>query len=305
MDCHIGGKHWLPLTPTEGPHVRYANVVGFDNQSACKNGLPIIVAITKIIGKDGQPILACSYHWIYNISSTHTLLSTYELREAGIIIDDVSKCHLCSLNGERGTQTLYFKEDIEIALHSQCALMTCMATLPTMAEYTLALQGKIHLVDIGIMNWNPKHYNDDLLALPPPILLPVPSINMVNSGSGEHTIDGCTEPQTDVIDEKKDKPSDDEVFHDVQEHQHCFSDTDLYYFDTEDANKSHNARQVHGLSFNYSVIRAFHLTIHNRTIGQNEKGLAHHVLFTTSGEINNFLTDIMYEELTGHSEAFD
>ena len=28
-DSHIGGKHWLALTPTKGPGVRFANVVGF------------------------------------------------------------------------------------------------------------------------------------------------------------------------------------------------------------------------------------------------------------------------------------
>jgi hypothetical protein len=27
-DCHIGGKHWLPLSPTTGTYVKRASILG-------------------------------------------------------------------------------------------------------------------------------------------------------------------------------------------------------------------------------------------------------------------------------------
>jgi hypothetical protein len=86
-----GGKHWLRLTPIEGPHVQHANVVSFNNQAARKNGLPIIAAITKSSNKNCDDIIIQLYHLVYNASSKHTLLLVFKLREAGVIVNDVHK----------------------------------------------------------------------------------------------------------------------------------------------------------------------------------------------------------------------
>ena len=48
-DCHVGEKHWLPLTPIDGPHVQHVNVNVLDNQEARKKQFPIFAAITKIL----------------------------------------------------------------------------------------------------------------------------------------------------------------------------------------------------------------------------------------------------------------
>ena len=53
------------------------------------------------------------------------------------------------------------KDDITILLFSQSALMTCMATLPTMAVYDLSLKGKLTLADIGVINWDPKYHSNN------------------------------------------------------------------------------------------------------------------------------------------------
>ena len=85
------------------------------------------------------------------------LLSTFELREAGVIVDDVYVKHTASHMGNAGTQTLYFKGVTEILLsHHQGALMVFTATLPTLGEYALAMAGKIKMFDIGVLNWDPN-----------------------------------------------------------------------------------------------------------------------------------------------------
>ena len=70
-----------------------------------------------------------------------------------------------SHSGNKGTQTLYFEGDIEISLQSHCALMTFTVILPMLAEYALAMDGKMKLVDIGVIHWNPNLHDDDSYAI--------------------------------------------------------------------------------------------------------------------------------------------
>ena len=55
-DSHVEGRAWLPLIPLSGPTVHFANVVGFDKQSAKKCGLPIISGVVKVVNTNGRTI---------------------------------------------------------------------------------------------------------------------------------------------------------------------------------------------------------------------------------------------------------
>ncbi len=66
-DSHVGGRTWLPLTPLSGPTVKFVNVIGFDEASAKKSGLPIIGAVTKTTTDQGK----CSYCVQSTISTIH------------------------------------------------------------------------------------------------------------------------------------------------------------------------------------------------------------------------------------------
>ena len=77
------------LTPLSGPNVKFANVTGFDEEAARNNGLPIVSAILKMVNTEGKDIIVRAKHLIYNATSPHTLLSTYQMRELGVIVDDV------------------------------------------------------------------------------------------------------------------------------------------------------------------------------------------------------------------------
>ena len=52
-DSHVGGRAWLALSPLSGPTVQFSNVVGFDEQSAKKCGLPIISGVVKVVNSNG------------------------------------------------------------------------------------------------------------------------------------------------------------------------------------------------------------------------------------------------------------
>ena len=154
-DSHVGGPIWFPLTPLSGPNVKLANVTGFDEDSAKKFGLPIIGAVIKATNEDGTTLMLCAKHLIYNASSPHTLLSCYQMRELGIIVDDVSKCHLKD-STTNGTHSITFPNHGQIInLVTRGALSTFTVSKPTLDEYLHTPEEQI--LDIAIENWNPKN----------------------------------------------------------------------------------------------------------------------------------------------------
>ena len=152
-DSHVGGKTWLLLTPLSGPTVKFANVTGFDEEAAKKYGLPIVTAVTKTVNSEGTEIMLRAKHLIFNASSPHTLLSTYQMRELGIIVDDVSKRHLKD-GGTMGSHSISFPTSGHIIdLTIKGALSTFPVSKPTVYEYLNTHEDNI--LDISVINGNP------------------------------------------------------------------------------------------------------------------------------------------------------
>ena len=99
-------------------------MVGFDHKKAIKRILPIVSAITALDLPDGQSILLVIHEGIYNETSNHTLLSEFQLREFGVIID--STCHR---HGE--TQQMVIKDKSNGTLTVLLDLVGCMVHLST------------------------------------------------------------------------------------------------------------------------------------------------------------------------------
>jgi len=171
-DSHVGEQSWLPLTSTEGPLVKYANVIGFDSESARKSGLPIVTAITKTRTTNGTEIILRAKHLVYNGSSPHTLLSTFQMRETGAIVDDVSKRHRKD-ETNRGTHSIRFPQGHTIELKHRTVLSTFDSSLPTLEEYDSFPDESI--VDIALQDWNPQRYHEKLIKQMPPLVMNVVS----------------------------------------------------------------------------------------------------------------------------------
>lgn len=91
---------------------RTANLSGHDPETTRSPKLPIVTALIKTLTKKNMPILLQVHEAVYNKNSTITLLSEYQLREHGVVIDSVARKHL-STGGTYGTQTLYASEGKE------------------------------------------------------------------------------------------------------------------------------------------------------------------------------------------------
>ena len=156
----------MPLTPLSGPTVQFANVVGFDEQSAKKCGLPIISGVVKVVNSNGKSIFMRAKHLIYNAPSPHTLFSNYHMRELGIIMDDVSKRHLRDVE-THGTHSIKFSNGHVIDLKTRCALPTFSVSKRTLEEYLNA--PKDDIVDIVFEHWDRHTHHEDQLETTPPV----------------------------------------------------------------------------------------------------------------------------------------
>jgi hypothetical protein len=129
-DTCVLGKGWEVISTHKS---RRANVVGFDHESAIIRNLPIVNAMTTIDLLNGQSILLVIREAIYNGSSSHTLLSEFQLREFGIIIDSI-----CHRHG--GSQQILIKDSNNDLITISLDLSGCMIhfkhRLPTGVEIT-------------------------------------------------------------------------------------------------------------------------------------------------------------------------
>ena len=91
-------------------------------------------------------------HGVSNETSDHTILCTFQMRDMGIIVDDVHNTHPRSSNGEKGTQYIEFKDGTKVDFICKSALMTFNIEKPTNNE---TFEGNIPIYDISQQHWNP------------------------------------------------------------------------------------------------------------------------------------------------------
>src|SRR5688500_12013295 len=92
--------------------MRTASLIGYDPQTTKPSSLPIVTALLKTKSADNIPMLIYLHEAVYNQNSTNTLISEYQVREHGIVVDFVASKHLTT-NGKRVTQTLYVSDEVK------------------------------------------------------------------------------------------------------------------------------------------------------------------------------------------------
>jgi hypothetical protein len=132
-DCVVGGFGWQVVYLTG----RKANIIGFDAQAARKDGLAIGSGITAVDLKTepGKTVFLVANEMVFNTSSFITLLSEYQIREYGGVIDSVASHHKRSQKtNDYGTQCFQPNKVVIIPFKNNGALMTFDTREPTMKE---------------------------------------------------------------------------------------------------------------------------------------------------------------------------
>src|SRR5210317_274479 len=159
-DTHLVGSAWLCIIKFN----QLANIVGYDEASIKKKGLSTGVYVSMYTTDEGKPIFLWAKHGIQNESSRHTLLSSYQMREVGFVVDDVSTRHMKPPT-ERGTHSIQIPNNITIGLQTRAVLSTFVLSQPSWDRWVHATPDQI--VDISQENWNPQlHYEDILTGSP-------------------------------------------------------------------------------------------------------------------------------------------
>lgn len=119
-DSCIVGKYAKVLSYTG----HFASLYGYDPETTNKKNFPIVTALMKARSSstDGHPILLKIPEAIYNSQSPITLLSEYQIREHGLVIDSIAKKHM-SAHGKRGTQRFQVNPWVHIDLEDREGLM--------------------------------------------------------------------------------------------------------------------------------------------------------------------------------------
>ena len=90
--------------------------------STKSNRIPIVTAYLKVKTNHGIPVLLKINEAAYNAASPITLLSEYQIREHGYIVDSVASKHKTSLN-TYGTQCIVLSDDIYLPFVDRGGLM--------------------------------------------------------------------------------------------------------------------------------------------------------------------------------------
>jgi hypothetical protein len=146
------GKHCHPVSYTG----RYAVLVGYNPDQTRSGKVPIITAYLKVMSQVNIPIVLRVHEAPYMKDSNVTLISEYQAREHGIVIDSVSKRHK-TVNGTFGTQRMILSEHIHLPFGDRGGLMG-FEILPWE-------EGDDEIYDIFDITrdtpWTPRKFRDD------------------------------------------------------------------------------------------------------------------------------------------------
>jgi Reverse transcriptase (RNA-dependent DNA polymerase) len=117
-DSSILGLHCHVISHTG----RHAYLVGYDPATTRSAKIPIISGYVKVMSQVNIPIVLQINEAPYNATSPVTLLSEYQARDYGTIIDSVSRRHK-TISGTLGTQRMLVSADVYVPFVDRGGLM--------------------------------------------------------------------------------------------------------------------------------------------------------------------------------------
>ena len=153
-DSTVIGKIWYIMSEEA---FRTASLSGLYDFVLGKR-LPIVSGIAACDLPNHQTVILQVDEAIYDKDLNHTILSEFQMREAGVTVDSTAKRH-------GGNQTITIRqneEDIEIPLTLSCALMYLTLRRPTQEEIRQVEAQELHTFKLttGSKPWKPSKYSD-------------------------------------------------------------------------------------------------------------------------------------------------
>ena len=136
---------------------RAVNLVGYEPGTR-KSRVPLVSACSLIADEAGNQLIGIVREGAWNPGSPTTLLSEFQLRDGGLLVDTVSHYHLRS-ETEHGTQCIKFLDDSKVVLPLRLVsgLMGLTFREPTQNEH----DDLPHVELAPQIEWNPRQFCDD------------------------------------------------------------------------------------------------------------------------------------------------
>ena len=128
----VAGKMCKVLSTVQG---RTASLQGCDPCIFQSGRLPIVTCAVKVRDKNGFPVICIFNETPYNEGCPMFIMSEYQVREHGFIVDSVARKHLRA-PGEHGTQTLYLSPEVQIPMVDRGGIMG-MEMFPVNEDFDL------------------------------------------------------------------------------------------------------------------------------------------------------------------------
>ena len=117
-DSVVLGKHAHVIHETG----RYATLVGYDPKHTRSQRIPIVSAYLKVLAHNGIPVFLKVNEAVYYKDNPITLLSEYQIREYGFVIDSVAKKHRKS-STEMGSQRFVLSKHLHVPFDDRGGIM--------------------------------------------------------------------------------------------------------------------------------------------------------------------------------------
>ena len=158
-DSCVLGKHAHVIHETG----RYATLLGYDPANTKSGRIPIVSAYVKAMAHNGIPILLKIHEAPYNEKCPVTLLSEYQMREHGVLIDSVARKHKATAT-QNGTQRLTLSDYVHIPFEDRGAIMG-FEILPITDDDIVDGEPMYDVFEVtGVAPWKPRRFQDELKA---------------------------------------------------------------------------------------------------------------------------------------------
>ena len=146
---------------------RYANLVGYDPSSTRSAKVPIVSAYVKVKAHNGIPVLLLIHEAPFMKDNPFSLLSEYQVREHGYVIDSVASKHM-KTQDSHGTQRFELNDVLHIPFEDRGGIMGF--------EMMTVEDGDIDEVDpifdvfeiTSSQKWQPQRFRINHQSLEPP-----------------------------------------------------------------------------------------------------------------------------------------
>ena len=167
-DSCVLGKHAHVINETG----RHATLIGYDPRTTRSKRIPIVSAYLKVKAHNDIPVFLKVNEAPYHIDNPITLLSEYQIRDFGMVIDSVATKHRISTENSYGTQRFTLSKHVHIPFEDRGGIMGFEILPITEDDFIDKVEPIYDVFEItnGNVPWTPARFRGQTPQIEPQLL---------------------------------------------------------------------------------------------------------------------------------------